>query len=174
MSGPGAVRPRHSLALCVRICVGPALSPLCVRVSAHPSGARALASNPRAPWCRGPPSAPLRRAALIRVPPSLASPPTPTFALICVPPIQIHMPPIRSAGPKLRSACHPSSPARSFFPGENPKPYCLGKKSYRSALSLFFFRSAGANSVMGIKRAAPHAAAHCSIVQSNKVEYTKV
>ena len=31
-------------------------------------------------------------------------------------------------GPQLRSACHPSSPARSFFSGENPKPYCLGDK----------------------------------------------
>ena len=31
------------------------------------------------------------------------------------------------AGPQLPSACHPSSPARSLFPGENPKPYCLGE-----------------------------------------------
>ena len=28
----------------------------------------------------------------------------------------------------LRSACHPSGPARSLFPGENPKPYCLGEQ----------------------------------------------
>ena len=34
------------------------------------------------------------------------------------------VPPIRH---RLRSACHPSSPARSLFPGENPKPYCLGE-----------------------------------------------
>ena len=31
-----------------------------------------------------------------------------------------------AAGPQLRSACHPSSPARSFFQERNPKPYCLG------------------------------------------------
>ena len=29
-------------------------------------------------------------------------------------------------GPQLTSAFHPSSPARSLFPEENPKPYCLG------------------------------------------------
>ena len=27
--------------------------------------------------------------------------------------------PIRSASPRIRSACHPSSPARSLFPGED-------------------------------------------------------
>ena len=30
-------------------------------------------------------------------------------------------------GPQLRSACHPSSAACSLFPGESPKPYCLGE-----------------------------------------------
>ena len=40
----------------------------------------------------------------------------------------IRVPPIQPPGPQLRSACHPSSPARSLFSGENPKPYCLGDK----------------------------------------------
>ena len=31
-----------------------------------------------------------------------------------------------AAGPQLPSVCHPSSPARSLFLGENPKPDCLG------------------------------------------------
>ena len=34
--------------------------------------------------------------------------------------------PPQPASPQLRSPCHPSSPERSLFPGENPKPYCLG------------------------------------------------
>ena len=59
------------------------------------------------------------------------------YYMIRVPPIRSAGPPlrsvrhpsIRSAGPQLRSACHPSSPARSFFAGENPKPYCLGEKA---------------------------------------------
>ena len=41
-----------------------------------------------------------------------------------VPATRIRVPPIRR---RLRSACHPSSPVRAFFPGENPKPYCLGE-----------------------------------------------
>ena len=46
---------------------------------------------------------------------------------VCGPPAPIRMPPIRSAGLQLRSACHPSSPAPSLLPGENPKAYCLGE-----------------------------------------------
>ena len=46
-----------------------------------------------------------------------------------LPPVRcaICVPPIWSAGPQLRSACQPSSKARSLFPGEKPKPYCLGE-----------------------------------------------
>ena len=41
------------------------------------------------------------------------------------PGLQLRSGPIRSAGPQLRYACHPSSGAFPFS-GENPKPYCLG------------------------------------------------
>ena len=34
--------------------------------------------------------------------------------------------PIWSAGPLLRSACHPCSPSPSLFPGENPKTLLFG------------------------------------------------
>ena len=36
---------------------------------------------------------------------------------------------LASHGPQLRFVCHPFSPARSLFPGENPKPYCLGENN---------------------------------------------
>ena len=48
------------------------------------------------------------------------------------PPVPRIWPDLRATHPALRprleSAC-PSSPERSLFPGENPKPYCLGEKS---------------------------------------------
>ena len=69
----------------------------------------------------------------IRVPPPIACQciwcrppaPIPSLHLAC------H---IRSAGPQFRSACHPSTQARSLFPGENPKPYCLGENKCGSCL----------------------------------------
>ena len=75
-------------------------------------------SNPR----------PARPPARIRVPPirhcgtQLRSPPAP---------IRV---PLRPCGPQLESACHPSSPARSLFPGENPRPYCLGENFEKETL----------------------------------------
>ena len=87
---------------------------------------------------------PCRPPAPIRVPPSCSNPRTnPCATHPVLPPAPVQHPqlqsssgatrgppaPIRVRGPPLRSACHPSSPARSLFPGENPKPYCLGEEN---------------------------------------------
>ena len=61
---------------------------------------------------------------------------TATASSGCAPPAAIFGPAsqLRSGPrtPSSRSVCHPSSRARSLFPGENPKPYCLGKKDSHS------------------------------------------
>ena len=68
--------------------------------------------------------------------------PQPSLCRASGPPIRSRGPPDQrathpSTGPQLRSACHPSSPARSLFPAENPKPYCLGETTLYKAFGTF-------------------------------------
>ena len=95
----------------------------------------------RWPLCRGPTLSASGSGALR---PSLCRP---ALSVFLIPPAPMHVPHPASGptGPhatpypvsrrathlgtgQLRSACHPSSPARSLFPRENPKPRCLGHK----------------------------------------------
>ena len=138
VSGPGAVWPRSSL------CRGTALSvsgPGTLSLSV--SGSVSTPALSRHSLCRGP--------ALLCVGPrhSLAlcvgprrSPGAPCVGPLCrrrslfwkVRRSLCRAPALSASEPsqpsQLRSACHachPSSPSRSVFPGENRKPYCLGK-----------------------------------------------
>ena len=149
-SGAHCVRARRSLCLCR----GPALSPslcwsqaraLCVRPR-RPSGfagsqlRSASSSYPRSSGSRAPSSHPCAthqlgsRATHPVHGPQLRSACRPSAIRSARPPLSFACPssdprathPVR--GPQLRSACQPSSPARYLFPGENPKPYCLGDK----------------------------------------------
>ena len=100
-------------ALCRALCVGPGA--LCVRARRSLCQASALSVSGPGALCVGPgwlcgasPLSCCLRHSLCR----------------CRGPTLSVSPPIRSAGPQLRSVCHPSSQARSLFPGGNPKPYC--------------------------------------------------
>ena len=110
---PISVGAWRSLAFCVvpprflcpsALCVGPRRS-LCRGPALSVSGPGALCVGARLSLCR-----PCRAPAL-----SVSGP-----SALCVAPKAF----IWSAGPQLRSACRPSSPARSLFQGENLKPYC--------------------------------------------------
>ena len=146
VSSPGA--------LCVgpgALCVGARRSDpgaLCVRyVSVSGPGSLSLSATapcvgPRCSLCRAPCQGP---GMFIRMSPSRSAGPSsdPRATLSATHPISpasshpqplirprgppAPAPPIQSAGPQLRSACHPSSSVRSLFPGENPTPYCLGE-----------------------------------------------
>ena len=124
-SGPGAlyVEARHSSyqapALSVRVCLEP-------RVFLYRRSA--LFS---APLCRGrrsPAVSPCRDPALCvgvcvgaRGSPLVSGTGSLSLYRGCVTAAPIRVPPIRPGGPPV-PICHPSSPARSLFPGENPKP----------------------------------------------------
>ena len=142
VSGPGAlcVRARcEGPALCRSLwqdlCRAPAFSPLSVlspaALSLFVSGPNAFCVRPRCSLCRAP--------ACRRAPGALCVGPG-AFHVGRRPALSVSGPgalcvgtrhslcrgrPSGFAGPQLRSACHPSSPARSLFPGENPKTYCL-------------------------------------------------
>ena len=138
VSGPGALRvgpERSPGALCVgprrSLCPGPALdlcqAPALSRRSLCRAGERWA---PARSICVGPRACPA--LSVSGRPRSLCRGPCRVKALSprrSLTPIHV---PIHVRGPLTqirRSACHPSSPARSIFPGENPKPYCLGEKS---------------------------------------------
>ena len=117
----------------------------CQRSTCHLSGLQASSSDPRAthPSREANPASPSPPTP-IRVLPIRSCHPQPSSSGPTGPQLQSSSachpypsgpagppPPIHPCGladPQLRSACHPSSPARSLFPGENPKPYCLGDK----------------------------------------------
>ena len=97
----------------------------------HASGPRgpAMGPSPPAQTCVQPPT----RPAQSRVLPDLSSAELCARAVAgpawsCVLPIQVRpVPPIRPTG-QFGAACHP---ARSLCPGENPKPYCLRRKTVK-------------------------------------------
>ena len=89
-----------------------------LRSACHLSGPAAPSSDPCSAWPRDP----LRSCPQLR-----SRQPTP---------IQLRVgpagaSPMRPRKPQFRSARHLSSPTRSLFPGENPKPYCLGDRRRR-------------------------------------------
>ena len=86
---------------------GPQLRSACSS-ACHPSGPRAPSSDPHA-------------AHSVPVPPMRS----PSQSVGPMPPAPIRVPPIQSCKPPAQIRVPPSSPARSFFPGENRKPYCL-------------------------------------------------
>ena len=156
VSGPGALDVGPRLPLCRAPALSPsrpgALAVLCVGPGALCLARRSLCQAPssrRAAVCVGARRSLshlcrtlLRRRLCVhqlRAPPT--SNPRATHAVlraptsdprVRVPPSGPQAPssdPSASAGPQLRSACHPSSPARSLFIGENPKQYCLGENT---------------------------------------------
>ena len=151
-SVPGPGGPLSS-SLCVgpgALCVGPgasvegprwslcrSLRSLCPIHSLVPHRMSGLArpqlrpSSDRMPpiWCRAP-SAPVP---LIRFrgPPRIRLCGNPAPIRVPLYPVTrdqapIRVPPIRPRAPSSDPRCHPSNLVRSLFPGENPKPYCLG------------------------------------------------
>ena len=110
--GPGAlcVRSRHSL------CRAPPL-PGVLLVGRH---SLALCVGPSTLWLFALGSGPAAQIRVFILSPIRSAGPHPHV------PARIRVPPIRPASP--RSACLPSSPARSLFPGEIPKPYHLGER----------------------------------------------
>ena len=119
--GPGALYVGARRSLCPApkaLCVGPGA--LCVGARRSPCRAwRSLAVRLCVALCVGP-------GALCRAPALLVSGPVLCVGARCVG-ARRSLCRGPTAGPQLRSACHPSSPARSLFPGENPKASCLGQ-----------------------------------------------